>query len=1169
MGAHDVDFRFRGNATSATRASKDTERGLQGVERQAKQTATSVSSSMDKMNRGVTSSAGKMASSLGTIGKRAALGLGFVGTAAAGLAAGMGFNFLKIEQQAKIAFTTMLGDGGKARKFLDDLAKFAKSTPFEFPELIRTSQKLLAMGFAAEEVVPSLTAIGNAVSALGGSPEQLDRVTIALGQMQLKGRAQAEEMLQLIEAGVNGWGYLAKAMNTTVAKAQDAVTKRQVEGRFAVKAILAGMEGDFAGSMEKQSRTFAGLWSTIKDTVAQASATALRPFFDLMTRGMQRFVDFSNSPQFTEGVERLGRWVRDVVVPAFVKLGDWLVDHRGEIAAAFERAWKMAAGFADALGDVLAAFKPLLDALGGFEEAGKLAFGVLMAGRVAALMGMLGFAPGGQPLQGKGLRGALAKLAGRAWVIPIALAVSMQGDSSATGILTTIGGGAAAGFAIGGPAGAIVGAGAGALIAGLKSGKANQAKNRAAWNQMSYYDQMTLLQGLGRSGMDMFFGKGWKLKPTPQSAGATNRPEEGSTSALPTLQAPMTWANPGQGHAGGQTDGLPLGKTQGPIDIMAKAGTPVGAPEAGVVKRYDPKGAQGGGSMHFLADSGTMYWLGHISNGRPPGTRVRKGEIIAYISGDHANPHLHIDRKEAGSKVDVPTGTTGIDPGVYTPMGGDSTAESDAEKDAIDPGERSAASRGLKVIAKRLGAILSPRLEAMLRKRAAQIRKAIASAATGTELDAAEARLAKLRDDFQAALDLNPVQRALSRSAKKIGDALARMPAELQTRLRPQLAEINRLLEKGLISEEQADRLKARLDKINAAIAERIDKAKQIVEDKRGGVADAFGSVMDKALRIFDARTSKLLRDARAKVEAFGFEIGADEETPTERLLRERRAAREDADRARAIDEARAKVGSAETPEERAEAERELNRLLLDEEERQLEKQAEAERKAADEALEKERERIEDERAATRERFEARLRETIAGWQKENMTAEQAMTELNALMAEFGVDFQSAGALIGAAFAEGFREAIADLQAAVQELVGAINQVAGLTGGKKVSAGKGGAKGTSTPYTPTPPAGKPILEGFAKGGLFVGRRIAGIQTALDSRLAPVRPGELIAAPEVMERIAAIAAGGGGGNVTVIVKDAMFLTGDRAAAAELARTLAPEIERALDMSVSVS
>ena len=78
-------------------------------------------------------------------------------------------------------------------------------------------------------------------------------------------------------------------------------------------------------------------------------------------------------------------------------------------------------------------------------------------------------------------------------------------------------------------------------------------------------------------------------------------------------------------------------------DIMLKPGTPVGAPEAGTIVRWGS--AQGGQALYFRGKSGRMYWLGHIEDMLPVGTKVKAGQPIAVISADHPRPHLHIDRK--------------------------------------------------------------------------------------------------------------------------------------------------------------------------------------------------------------------------------------------------------------------------------------------------------------------------------------------------------------------------------------------------------------------------------------------------------------------------------------------------------------------------------------------
>jgi phage tail tape-measure protein len=81
------------------------------------------------------------------------------------------------------------------------LQSFAARTPFELTDVEKATQRLLAFGFSAKSVIPTLTAVGNASSGLNLGAEGFDRVITALGQIRAKGRLQGDEALQLMEAG--------------------------------------------------------------------------------------------------------------------------------------------------------------------------------------------------------------------------------------------------------------------------------------------------------------------------------------------------------------------------------------------------------------------------------------------------------------------------------------------------------------------------------------------------------------------------------------------------------------------------------------------------------------------------------------------------------------------------------------------------------------------------------------------------------------------------------------------------------------------------------------------------------------------------------------------------------------------------------------------------------
>lgn len=292
--------------------------------------------------------------------------------AAVGMGVGIaktGIDFLAMREQADIAFTTMLGSGEAAQAMLDKLQAFAAKTPFEFPDLVRASQRLMAMGFQATEVIPTLTAIGDAVAALGGTAETVNRVTTALGQMQAKGKTSAEEMMQLTEAGIPAWQMLADKIGVSIPEAMKMVTKGSVDAKTAISAVVDGIDARFGGMMEKQSTTFNGLLSNLRDVFSQLSGSVMAPFFDKMKGWLAWLVAQTSSPAFTAGFEKFRQivaslvdWIDHYLIGGFYKLGALIAENSGHINTFVEAAKAIIKPITDTIGKFVT-WKDVLTAL--------------------------------------------------------------------------------------------------------------------------------------------------------------------------------------------------------------------------------------------------------------------------------------------------------------------------------------------------------------------------------------------------------------------------------------------------------------------------------------------------------------------------------------------------------------------------------------------------------------------------------------------------------------------------------------------------------------------------------------------------------------------------------------------------------------------------------------
>jgi tape measure domain-containing protein len=240
----------------------------------------------------------KKAITLGTVFKNAfsvAFGIGMFEAVKRGFQtiAGTAISFNAQMEQARIGFTTMLGSAERAEAFLRDMAEFAVRTPFEFPELLDASKRMLAYGFAAEDVRPTMEAVGNASAAVGLGTEGINRIILALGQMRAKGKLSAEEMRQLTETGIPAWEILAEAMGKTTAEIMDMQQKGLIPAHEAIQILIEGMNKRFPNMMAQMENTWEGVTSTIKDVWRMTIGAVTQNLFQGVVSWLQGVRDFA------------------------------------------------------------------------------------------------------------------------------------------------------------------------------------------------------------------------------------------------------------------------------------------------------------------------------------------------------------------------------------------------------------------------------------------------------------------------------------------------------------------------------------------------------------------------------------------------------------------------------------------------------------------------------------------------------------------------------------------------------------------------------------------------------------------------------------------------------------------------------------------------------------
>lgn len=246
-------------------------------------------------------------SKLGGIAKKGAgVAVAAVGAVTAALGAGVvaGVKYNASIESYQTSFEVMTGSAEKAAEVIDKLKKVGAETPFELPDLADTTQLLMNYGFSADEAMDKMMMLGDISQ---GSAEKMSRIATAYGQMSSAGKVSLEDVKQMIEAGFNPLQEISESTGESMASLYDRISK----GTISVDEITASMQratsegGKYFQSMEKQSQTFSGLISTLKDNAQQLLGEVVKPISDGLTESLLPAA-ISAIEQLTQGFEENG-----------------------------------------------------------------------------------------------------------------------------------------------------------------------------------------------------------------------------------------------------------------------------------------------------------------------------------------------------------------------------------------------------------------------------------------------------------------------------------------------------------------------------------------------------------------------------------------------------------------------------------------------------------------------------------------------------------------------------------------------------------------------------------------------------------------------------------------------------------------------------------------------
>jgi tape measure domain-containing protein len=231
----------------------------------------------------------------------------------AGGAAGLLLNLAGQFEQTELSFEVLLGSAEKAKALLQDLFNFAKTTPFEIRDVLGAAKQLKAFGFETEELLPTLKRLGDVAAGVTRPGERLsdtfNRIALNFGQVRTQTRLLGKDANQFAIAGIPIFEEISKVMGVATENVRDLGQKGQISFDIVEQAFInmSSEGGQFFNLMERQSKTFLGIISNIKDLIVLVSADIGKALLPQARKLLNLFLGFVETSK--EAIIKKGRQI--------------------------------------------------------------------------------------------------------------------------------------------------------------------------------------------------------------------------------------------------------------------------------------------------------------------------------------------------------------------------------------------------------------------------------------------------------------------------------------------------------------------------------------------------------------------------------------------------------------------------------------------------------------------------------------------------------------------------------------------------------------------------------------------------------------------------------------------------------------------------------------------
>lgn len=222
-----------------------------------------------------------------------------------------GVEFNKFVETQTMAFSVMMKSAEKAKAQMEELYDFAVKSPLTFKDTASAAKQLMAYGFAAKELVPTMDTLGTVALATGHS---LGDIAYVYGTLRSQGRAYSRDLMQFGMRGIPIYEELAKVMGVNVQQIQKLTSQGKVGFKEVEMAFqsMTSSGGRFSGMLEQYMDTLTGKLAMFEDIFEKSTGKIMRGATNSYKNFIDEMTQILESTEMQEYFNELGMDIKSL-----------------------------------------------------------------------------------------------------------------------------------------------------------------------------------------------------------------------------------------------------------------------------------------------------------------------------------------------------------------------------------------------------------------------------------------------------------------------------------------------------------------------------------------------------------------------------------------------------------------------------------------------------------------------------------------------------------------------------------------------------------------------------------------------------------------------------------------------------------------------------------------